>query len=105
MSDIASTPTPPYYAVVFTSLRTASDEGYDETAELMFRLAAEQSGYLGIEHARSELGITVCYWESLEAISRWRAQADHQAAQERGKAFWYRDYRVRVCRVDREYGP
>ena len=62
--SIASTPDPPYTAVVFTSLRTEGDHGYARMAERMDRLAAEQPGYLGIEAARDAdgLGITVSYW-------------------------------------------
>jgi heme-degrading monooxygenase HmoA len=65
---IATTPTPPYYAVIFTSLRTEGDNGYAETAKRMEELSAQYPGFLGIESARSEVGITVCYWSSLEAI-------------------------------------
>lgn len=94
------------YAVVFTSLRTAGDEGYAQTAEEMVSLAAAQPGYLGMESARGEdgLGITVSYWRDEDAIRRWKAQADHVAAQRAGRERWYRAYQVRVCRVEREYG-
>jgi heme-degrading monooxygenase HmoA len=102
-SAIAQTPTPPYYAVIFTSLRTEGDNGYAETARRMVELAREQPGFLGFESAREELGITVSYWTSPEAIQAWKAQAEHRLAQARGPE-WYAAFRVRVCRVDREYG-
>ena len=44
----ASTPPPPYYAVIFTSIRTDSDAGYQATAQRMLDLAAGQPGYLGV---------------------------------------------------------
>ena len=93
-------------AVIFTSLRTDGDQGYAQTAEEMVRLAAAQPGFLGVESARGEdgLGITVSYWKDEASIAAWRAQGDHLAAQRTGKARWYRAYRVRVCRVEREYG-
>jgi len=59
--QIASRPTPPYYAVIFTSTRTNVDNGYDETASKMVELAKQQPGVLGIESARDSLGITVSY--------------------------------------------
>jgi len=95
-----------HYAVVFTSQRTAGDDGYAEAAEEMARLAAEQPGFLGMESARNHdgLGITVAYFRDQAAIAAWKAQADHQAAQRAGRERWYRAYRVRVCRVEREYG-
>jgi heme-degrading monooxygenase HmoA len=100
---IAQTPEPPYYAVIFTSLRTEEKEDYDATAEKMQALAAAQPGFLGIESARSVLGITVSYWASLAAIAAWKVQADHMLAQERGRERWYSGYAVRVCLVERAY--
>jgi heme-degrading monooxygenase HmoA len=100
---IASTPAPPYYAVIFTSLRTAGDNGYGKMAEAMEALAATQPGFLGIESARDGLGITVSYWESLEAIAAWKANARHLVAQQRGRDTWYEEFKVRICRVERDY--
>jgi len=94
------------YAVVFTSVRTEGDRGYAQTSDQMVALAAEQPGYLGVESARGPdgVGITVSYWRDLESIRRWKAHGDHLAAQRAGRERWYRAYRVRVCRVEREYG-
>ena len=66
---IANTPAPPYYAVIFTSVKTDNDPGYSEMAEKMIELAQKQEGFLGIESAREELGITVSYWRDLESIN------------------------------------
>ena len=104
MSEIANTPKPPYYAVIFTSLRTEGDNGYGEMAEKMMQLAAEQEGYLGIESVREELGITVSYWASLEAIKAWKRNAEHLFAQQQGRNVWYECYRLRICKVERDYG-
>ncbi|MEZ4958970.1 MAG: antibiotic biosynthesis monooxygenase [Saprospiraceae bacterium] len=101
---IANTPPPPYYAVIFSSLRTEIQEGYEDTAHYMLELAAEQPGYLGCERAREGLGITVSYWESLEAIKNWKANADHLMAQKKGRTLWYAAYKTRICRVERDYG-
>lgn len=103
MVSPAQTPQPPYFAVIFTSIRTDGENGYDETARHMLELAAEQPGFLGFETARQEIGITVSYWTSLEAIAAWKENAAHRQAQHRAKD-WYRAFRVRVCRVEREYG-
>ena len=101
---IANTPQPPYYAVLFTSVRTDVDGGYEAMAQRMVELAAMQPGFLGVESARDGLGITVSYWESEAAIADWKRQAEHRVAQERGRSNWYAAYRTRVCRVEREYG-
>ncbi|GAA0641602.1 antibiotic biosynthesis monooxygenase family protein [Halomonas beimenensis] len=101
---LADTPTPPYYVVIFSSQRSEVDAGYAATAARMLELAAEQPGFLGVESAREALGITVSYWSDLEAIRRWKAQMEHQEAQRLGREAWYSRYRVRIARVEREYG-
>lgn len=100
---IANTPPPPYYAVIFTSLRTDVVEGYGDTATRMVELAHEQPGFLGVESAREGLGITVSYWESLDAIRAWKHQAEHQMAQQTGRNQWYEAYKTRICKVERDY--
>lgn len=100
---IAATPNPPYYAVIFSSIRTEFEEGYAETAEEMVRIAEEQEGYLGYESVRDGLGITVSYWASLDAIRNWKQQTDHQVAQKLGRAHWYAAYKTRICKVERDY--
>ena len=99
----AQTPPAPYYAVIFSSTRTEGDNGYDQMAGRMVELAMQQPGYLGLETAREGLGITVSYWSSLEAIASWKAQAQHLVAQRLGKEKWYAAFRLRVCRVERDY--
>ena len=101
---IAETPQPPYYAVIFTSIKNdAAEEGYDATSDLMVALAQEQPGYLGHEAARNEVGITVSYWQNVEAIKRWKQQTDHIIAQQMGRKQWYKSYEVRICLVERDY--
>ena len=100
---IAKTPDPPYYAVIFSTLRTVVNEGYLETARRMEELAKDQEGYLGIESVREDLGITVSYWKSLEAISKWKNNAEHTLAREQGREKWYAQYKLRICKVERDY--
>lgn len=95
--------TTPYYAVIFTSTRTEGDNGYADMANLMEELAKRQPGFLGIESAREDQGITVSYWKTLEAISNWKKDVDHLNAQQKGIASWYTYYKVRICLVEREY--
>jgi heme-degrading monooxygenase HmoA len=100
---IAPLSKPPYYAVIFTSLRTEGDAGYGAMAAHMEELAQQQPGYLGIDSARSEVGITVSYWRDLESVRAWKQQFEHLDAQRRGRDKWYETYTVRVCRVEYEY--
>lgn len=104
MTMISNTPKPPYYAVIFTSLRTAGDDGYDDMANRMVELAEQSDGFLGIESAREELGITVSYWRDIESIKAWKNNAEHRVAQKKGHENWYSSFKVRISKVERDYG-
>lgn len=99
----AETPTPPYYAVIFSSKLSDNTAGYLAMAERMLMLAAEQPGFLGVESVRDAMGITVSYWSSREAIVAWQQQAEHRQAQQLGRDQWYQDFRVRIARVEQDY--
>lgn len=105
-AGFASTPPPPYFAVVFTSQRQGEDDGYGAMADRMQELAAQQPGYLGVESARGAegLGITVSYWASEADILAWRRNAEHTLARERGRSRWYSHFELRVAKVERAYG-
>lgn len=94
---------PPYYAVIFTSVRTNVEQGYAEMSNLMVDMAKQQEGFLGVESARNEIGITVSYWKDLESIKNWKNNVDHLQAQRMGKQKWYKSYKVRIALVEREY--
>ncbi|RED44576.1 heme-degrading monooxygenase HmoA [Winogradskyella eximia] len=93
----------PYYAVIFTSTQSQDIDGYSEMAEKMENLAKQQTGFIGIDSARDDVGITVSYWESLEAIKNWKANTEHLLAQQKGREQWYNWYNVKICKVEREY--
>ena len=101
---IAKTPKKPYYAVIFTSINTKNVDDYSEMAERMVELASKQKGFLGVESARNELGITVSYWTNLDSIKEWKENAEHTIAREKGRKKWYRSYKTRIAKVERDYG-
>ena len=113
MSDHSETPVrpveafePPYYAVVFTSVRTPELDGYPETASRMEELVRDVPGFLGIDHAQTPggLSITVGYFRDAEALTEWRTNIEHRAAQKRGRAEWYQHYTLHVAKVERSSG-
>ena len=102
---IATTPEPPYYAVIFTSVRRAGDDdAYGLTSARMIELAAQQPGFLGVESARENIGITVSYWADMDSIRAWKRHAEHLEAQRNGRGRFYESYRTRIARVERDYG-
>ncbi|MGI9373019.1 MAG: antibiotic biosynthesis monooxygenase family protein [Hyphomicrobiales bacterium] len=105
---MTSLPEPPYYAVIFSAQQSDDIEGYGPMADTMIELAAQQSGYLGIENTRGAdgFGITISYWKSEADIAAWKENVRHQAAQKAGMERWYSSYTLRVAKVERAYtGP
>ena len=100
---IANTPKPPYYAVIFTSIKSSLNRGYEKMADRMFELAQQQDGFLGMESARQDIGITVSYWKDLDSIKKWKYNAEHLQAQKLGKSKWYKQYKTRIVKVERDY--
>lgn len=101
---IANTPSPPYYAVIFTSIRTDIDhEEYKKMAKQMEEEVKSAQGFLGMESTRDSIGITVSYWKDLESIKAWKQNAAHQIAQRNGNLKWYSQYKTRICLVERDY--
>ena len=94
----------PYYTVIFTTIMTDNLENYIETAQKMEALAKLQKGFLGIEFARSEIEITLSYWQTLEDITRWKNNIEHTEVRNLGREKWYKKYQLRICKVEREYG-
>jgi len=92
-----------YYAVIFTSTLSKIPNGYDEMAIEMEELAKKQPGFLGFESARDQVGISISYWKDLKCIADWKAHSDHEFAQKKGILDWYQWYKVRICKVEREY--
>ena len=103
MNSFANTPKPPYYAVIFTSIKINEDMGYSKMSKRMLELLSKQEGFLGFESAREELGITVSYWDSLDSIKKWKSNLEHKEAQRKGREIWYKEYKIRIAKVEQDY--
>ena len=100
---LTKTPQPPYYAVIFATIRNDVDNGYSDMADKMVELAKKQPGFLGVDSARSAVGITVSYWKDLASIDLWRKHSEHRIAKEKGKKDWYQNYTLRIAKVEIQY--
>ena len=100
---ITDTPILPYYAVIFTSIRSDVDDDYSKTSDRMIELAEQQEGFLGVESATEDYGITISYWKDLQSISRWKNNVEHKVARERGKKEWYLQFNVRIGKIEKDY--
>lgn len=100
---IVETPSPPYYAIIFTALLTDDMEGYEETAERMRELAKDHEGYYGMEDIGDKWEINISYWRDLESMIAWKQNAEHMIAQEKGKKQWYECFKMRISKVESDY--
>ena len=96
---------PPYIAVVFTSTRTAGDDGYGDMSNHMADLVNDVDGFLGMDSVRGAdgRGITVGYFRDDEALKNWRENLEHREAMQLGRVKWYDEYSLHITRVERSY--
>lgn len=101
---IAETPQTPYFAVIFTSIRTdKNNDEYSDMAHKMVELAKQQDGFLGVESARNEIGITVSYWKDIDSIKKWKNNSEHMIARKSGREIWYQSFKTRIAKVESDY--
>ena len=95
----------PYYAVIFSSGKAeVNNENYSIMSDKMVELAETQKGFLDIENVKeNEIGITISYWTDLNAIKNWKENSEHLIAQKYGKSDWYKFYKIRIAKVERDY--
>ena len=100
---IISTPPTPYYAVIFTSILDEHDPEYFRLNDMLRQQAEKLDGFLGEDSARNDYGISISYWKDLDSIQQWRQNADHQWAKQKGRKNFYKEYKIRIARVERKY--
>ena len=100
---IISTPPTPYYAVIFTSILDEHDPEYFRLNDMLRQQAEKLDGFLGEDSARNDYGISISYWKDLDSIQQWRQNADHQWAKQKGRKDFYKEYKIRIALVEREY--
>src|SRR5262252_2523094 len=65
-------------------------------------------GFISVERfvSLSEEGkfVSISFWRDEEAVRHWRNDAEHREAQGAGRGGIFRDYRLRVASVIRDYG-
>jgi heme-degrading monooxygenase HmoA len=103
MPFIKPLPKSNYFAVIFSSTKSESLEGYVEADELTMHLASEQKGFIGYESLScGSKTIFISYWESRESIDAWRLNSTHQLAKSNAKK-WYKRYLSQVCHVENSH--
>ena len=96
------------YAVIFRSKRQdANHELYYQHDEKLEEKIKSLPGYIshfGIRHPETRAGVTVAYFDSLDAIDSWRKDAEHMDAKKLAKSDFYENYSVEITEVIDQYG-
>ena len=97
------------YAVIFeVEPEAGREQDYLDIAARLRPELEKIDGFISIERFRSlsQEGkiLSLSFWRDEEAVGRWRQQERHQAAQRAGRDRIFRDYRIRVAAVMRDYG-
>lgn len=83
-------------------------ERYLELAATMREAIESIDGFISVERFQSlvddEKLLSLSFFDSPEALDNWRRLAEHRAAQKIGRSQYFRDYRLRVASIDRDYG-
>jgi heme-degrading monooxygenase HmoA len=94
-------------AVIFEVWAADRDAYLDIAADLRPRLE-QIDGFLSVERFESltekDKILSLSFWRDEEAVKAWRNQPEHQMAQKAGRGGIFRDYRLRVAHVTRDYG-
>lgn len=96
------------YAVIFTSKRQdANSELYYQHNDSLVEHIKTISGYLkhhSVRHPETREGITIAYFDSLEAIDQWRKDEQHMDAKSMAQSHFYEDYNLEITEVLDQYG-
>lgn len=96
-------------AVIFEVIPHADKkQAYLDMAAEMRPLVEEIDGFLSVERFQSltnpEKLLSVSFFRDEEALNEWRRLTQHRKAQAVGRRSFFKDYRLRVAHVLRDYG-
>jgi len=92
------------HAVIFRATARVLDEDYATTAALLREMALRHFGCLEFHAVTAgDQEIALSYWTDLAAITAWKVQVEHLAAQRLGRERWYSNYHVQIARIERDY--
>ena len=95
-------------AVIFeVTLDPVRGARYFDLAAGLREELAEVDGFLSIERFQSlsedDKFVSLSFWRDRESVEAWYRRPNHKAAQGEGRAGIFKDYRIRVAEVFRDY--
>jgi heme-degrading monooxygenase HmoA len=92
------------YAVIFTARINEIDAEYMMMAKRMRVLATEKYGCVDFKSvSEGDQEVAISYWPGLKHIEDWKSDPEHIKAQALGQQRWYREYKVQIVKIKREY--
>ena len=98
------------YAVIFEVLpktELAAQDYFDLAAELRTELE-EIDGFISVERFSSlsdeKKFLSISFWRDEKSLKQWREHHQHRQAQQKGRGVIFKDYRIRVAKIIRDYG-
>lgn len=96
-------------AVIFeVELHTAFKQDYLDIAASLKPMLSQIDGFISIERFQSlsdpDKLLSLSFWRDEQAILQWRTLEAHRLAQQQGRTLIFKDYRLRIADVSRDYG-
>lgn len=96
------------YSVIFeVEIADGKKEQYLNIAAHLKEQLVKMPGFISIERFQSLVNegklLSLSFWEDEKSILNWKKNLDHFAAQKKGRESIFKDYRIRVVEVKRDY--
>lgn len=96
------------YAVIFeVEINKGQKDNYLKIATMLKEQLIKMPGFISIERFESLVNegklLSLSFWENEESLLFWKKNIDHLAAQKKGRESIFKDYRIRISKVQRDY--
>ena len=96
------------YAVIFeVEINENRKDEYLSIAAKLKEQLVTMEGFISIERFTSLVNegklLSLSFWETEKALIQWKKNIDHMSAQEKGRESIFKDYRIRIANVERDY--
>jgi heme-degrading monooxygenase HmoA len=96
------------YAVIFeVEIAVGKKDQYLNIATKLKEQLIKMEGFISIERFESLINegklLSLSFWEDENSLLKWKKNIDHMAAQKKGRESIFKDYRIRVAEIKKDY--
>jgi len=96
------------YGVIFeVEIAEGKKDQYLDIAAMLKEQLVKMPGFISIERFQSLVNegklLSLSFWEDEKSLLNWKKNIDHLAAQKKGRESIFKDYRIRIVEVKRDY--